>query len=255
MSKALLIVLFIFTALASVAEASLNDDSGTAQASPTLAGLSAELKVDTASLPGLNETMATTTEANISLRKEAKVYIDDMKEKRALAEAATKRETDRWNAANMNPYNERVSQYKAECTGTFPQPKYDSCMDWFHRLQEEDRQLQMQWKEHAAEWNKANIDPIADVIRKQAARLVEIDEQTKKNFKVFTEAQDLSLSLRKRIKVIEATFRNACSSKSAGTEFTRAEMLKWCTNVNWDGASEKLVPMYTYQGTGGVSRN
>jgi hypothetical protein len=222
---------------------------------PTLAGLNAESSADSAALPGLNATMSQATEANISLAKERAVYTTDQKAKIASAKAAIQYQTDVVQVEKYRPHNEQVATYNGQCSGTLPKPQYDTCMGWRSRLESEAHQLDAEWGRYQAAWNKANIEPLNEVILKQNARIDVIDAQIKRNFAAFTAAQDRSLALRKRIKEIEGIFRDACSSKPLNNPFTRAETMKWCASIPWDGASARLVPMYKYRGTGGVTSN
>lgn len=224
-------------------------------AASTLAGLNAESNADSAALPGLNATMSQATDANILLAKERAVYSEDQKAKLASAKAAVQYQTDVVRVEKYRPHNQTVAQYNGQCSGTLPKPQYQSCMSWRAQLESEAHRLNAEWERYKTDWNKANIDPINQVIQKQNARIVVIDAQIKRNFAAFTAAQDRSIALRKRIHEIERICRDACSSRPDDSSFTRAETLKWCHSVNWDGASAGLVPMYKYLGTGGVTSN
>lgn len=221
---------------------------------PTLAGLSAELTKKVAALPRLNEIMSTATDANISLNKQKQAYTDDQAQKSAWANAAIKHEEEVTRVNMAKSYNEEIDSYNSKCaSGGLNKAQYDSCTTWSNQLDAKSKEVDDAWERYKAVWNRENIDPINEVIKKQNARIVELDAKIEKNFTAFTEAQDRSIALRKRIKAIEATFRNACSSAPKAGPFTKAETLKWCNSVNWDGASTHLVPMYKYQGTGGAS--
>src|SRR2546427_9966311 len=55
----------------------------------TLDGLASEMDAAKSELPGLNSTMSQTTEANISLKKEYDLYVEDQKEKKSALAAAS----------------------------------------------------------------------------------------------------------------------------------------------------------------------
>jgi hypothetical protein len=243
----------LFAVLAYAAD----DPKPTAGAKPSLGGLSAELTQATAALPALNATMSETTDANISLEKEGKVYLDDQKQKLAAHEAAEKDQLENVYGPKKRAYDAVLAPYTARCAGkTLPPAEFAACNAEKAQLDAKKAEIDAWWQQYSAKWNAQNTDPLNAIILKQNARLAEIDAQTKRNFAAFTAAQERSLALRKRIAEIEATFRTACSAKpGADNSFTAAETLKWCHSISWDGASTKLVPMYTYKGTGGASSN
>jgi hypothetical protein len=258
MNKISLIAAF---ALALMANAQDGGPVGDAKAAPggtpALAGLSAELTQATAPLPALNATMSETTEANVGLQKEAKVYTDDQNQKLAALAAAQKYQLDNVYGPIKRPYDAALASYAGRCVGRpLPPPEFAACNTKKGQLDAKKAEIEAWWLPYQAKWNAENTDPINAVIKKQNARLAEINVQVKKNFDAFTAAQERSLALRKRIAEIEATFRAACSTKpGANHPFTAAETLKWCHSVPWDGAAAKLAPLYTYKGTGGASSN
>jgi hypothetical protein len=234
-----------------------DDPKPTAGAKPSLGGLSAELTQATAALPALNATMSETTDSNVSLEKENKVYLDDQKQKLAAHAAAEKYQLDNVFGPQKSAYDAALAPYTARCAGKkLPPAEFAACNSEKAQFDTKKAEIDTWWQRYSAKWNAENTDPLNAVIQKQNARLAEIDAQTKRNFATFTAAQERSLALRKRIAEIEAMFRSACSAKpGANNSFTAAETLKWCHSISWDGASTKLVPMYTYKGTGGASSN
>jgi hypothetical protein len=258
MNKISLIVACALALVAHTADARPVDDSKVAGgAKPSLGGLSAELTQAAAALPALNITMSETTEANVSLEKEGRVYLDDQKQKLAAHAAAEKYQLDNVYGPKKRSYDTTLATYTARCIGKpMPPPEFAACNTDKGRLDTTKAETDAWWSQYSAKWNAENTDPINAVIKRQNARIAEIDVQVKKNFDAFTAAQERSIALRKRIAEIEATFRAACSTKpGAGNAFTASETLKWCHSVSWDGAKTKLAPMYTYQGTGGASPN
>jgi len=227
----------------------------------TLDGLGSEMEADKSQLPGLNSTMSQTTEANVSLKKEYDVYVEDQKEEKSALEAA-KAGVERTvkQPAEQRLENE-VRAYNQRCNRTFD-PKsemgqYNQCVADKGRVDQDRTRTIQWWENYSAQWNRQNVDPVNATIAKQTARMNEISAQMKANFDRFTKAQDRSLALRARIKAIAAQMKGYCSSKTppAGGNFTYNEWLKWCGNVDWDGVNKTLVPMYTYQGTGGAASN
>ncbi|HZD07544.1 MAG TPA: hypothetical protein VE176_04810, partial [Candidatus Limnocylindrales bacterium] len=108
-------------ALALMANAQDGGPVGDAKAAPggtpTLAGLSAELTQATAPLPALNATMSETTEANVGLQKEAKVYTDDQNQKLAALAAAQKYQLDNVYGPIKRPYDAALASYAGRCVG------------------------------------------------------------------------------------------------------------------------------------------
>jgi|GEM_PF-3590572 len=227
----------------------------------TLDGLGSEMETAKAELPGLNATMSQTTEANISLKKEYDVYVNDQKEKKAALAAAIANVVRTVKQPAEQNYANELATYNGRCNRTFNREtemsQYNQCVADKTRVDQDKARLNQWWQNYVAQWNQRNVDPVNTIISKQIARMNQIAELIKANFERFTQAQDRSLALRARIKAIAAQMKTYCSSQTppAGAGFTHAEWLKWCGNVDWDGADKNLPPMYKYQGTGGATSN
>jgi hypothetical protein len=249
--KAIVVVAFW---LAFAARADVRDDDPVTEPVVKLsaAGLSAELTRSVAILPALNQTMSDMTEANIGLQKEAKVYLDDQKQKIAAYLAAEKDQTENVLGPKKNPYEAEVKSVNARCGGrALTEAEYGPCASDKERLDAERAEIEAWWSAYFARWRAKNFDPVNAVLQKQLGRIHEIDTQEKKNFAAFIDAQDRSIALRKRIAVLEEIFRVGCSTEpGVDNPFTELEILKWCSSVPWDGASKKLPPLYKYQGVG-----
>jgi hypothetical protein len=234
-----------------------NRPGATTGAEASLEKLSSELSMAEARLPELNRTMSDRTDENVSLQKESAVYLADQKQKLAEIESAKKEQLDTVLGPRQRSYNESVANYAGRCLGRRLSPaEFSKCSSEKAELDTRKAETERWWESYAARWNEEHVGPANSVIAKQNTRLREIDAQIKANFSAFTEAQDRSLALRKRIVEIESIFRARCkAAPGAANGFTAAEALRWCHSVNWDGASTRLTPMYTYQGTGGAANN
>ncbi len=225
----------------------------------TIQALGEELNAGIAELPQLNQVMAQTTEANVNLKKEYDVYVQDQKEKIAWAKTAVQQQIDTVLKPVQDKYNAELSSYSAQCaSGPVPKDQYNKCVGWQQQINNNKGDIERWWENYKAKWNAANIDPINAVMAKQNTRMNEISAQMKANFEKYTKAQDRFISVRSRIGEIESNLRRMCApgaKPAQGESFTSAERAKWCTNVDWDGASRRLPPMYKYQGTGGITAN
>jgi len=227
----------------------------------TLTALNDDLNTLSAELPGLNQVMSNATEANISLKKEYDLYIDDQKQKLAALEAA-KANVERTIKAPLEQEIARaVNDYNGRCNRTFiretEMAQYNQCVSDKSQLETWRAGKVAWWQQYVANWNAANVEPVNAVISKQNTRILQIDVQMKENFKRFTDAQDRFIMVKTRIKDIITQMKFYCANKPApaGGPFTYNEWVKYCSNIDWDGASRNLPPMYKYQGTGGVSTN
>jgi hypothetical protein len=207
-------------------------------------------------LPSLNQVMSATTDINVNLEKENKVYIADQVEKKSrLAQAIVNVERD-----VKGPVEQRiqatVNEYNGRCGRQFNREtemdQYNQCLTDKARIETDRQDAITWWNTYVVAWNKENTDPVNAVILKQNDRINQNNAQIKSNFKKFTDAQDRFIEVKAQLAVILPQIKNYCTNKTApaGGKFTHSEWVKYCSNVNWDGASQKLVPMYKWQGTG-----
>jgi hypothetical protein len=198
--------------------------------------------------------MSTTTDSNIGLKKEYDLYIADQTQKKAAilaAIAVVERDVKKPVEQKLTA---KVSEYNGRCNRQFNRDtemgQYNQCLADKAQIEGEQRQAKSWWDQYVIDWNQANVDPVNAVILKQNARIAQIDVQMKANFKLFTDAQDRFVEVKKRLDVILGKIKMSCANKPApaGGSFTYNEWVKWCSNVDWDGASRKLPPMYKWQG-------
>jgi len=227
----------------------------------TISGLGDEFNSLSAQLPGLNAIMSETTDANIGLKKEYDVYIADQTQKKAAVAAAVVAVERDIKAPVERKLIERANEYNGRCNHQFDRNtemgQYNQCIADKAQIEGEQRQAKAWWDQYVIDWNKANVEPVNAVIAKQNARIEQIDAQMKANFKRYTDAQDRFIAAKARIDTILSQIKLSCANKPApaGGQFTYNEWVKWCSNVDWDGANRKLPPMYKWQGTGGASTN
>ena len=135
--------------------------------------------------------------------------------------------------------------------------QYNRCVADKARIENDQREAKAWWDNYVITWNTANVDPVNAVIIKQNARIEQNNVQIKANFKRFTDAQDRFIAVKARLKGILGQIKAYCANKPApsGGQFTYNEWVKYCSSIDWDGTSQKLPPMYKWQGTGGASSN
>jgi hypothetical protein len=227
----------------------------------TIGGLGDEFNSLSAQLPGLNAIMSETTDANIGLKKEYDVYIADQKQKKDALEVAKAEVIRTVKTPLEQEVTSTVNEYNGRCNRQFNRDtemgQYNQCLSDKDRIENWRAGKIAWWKQYSENWDKANVDPINAVILKQNARITQIDAQMKANFKRYTDAQDRFIAAKTRIDAILGQIKLSCANKPApaGGQFTYNEWVKWCSNVDWDGANRKLPPMYKWQGTGGASTN
>jgi len=216
-----------------------------------IVGLNSEFKTLATELPKLNAVMSDTTDTNVRLKKEYDLYLDDQKQKLAALETA-KAEVTR---TVKEPLEQKIAastaEYQGRCARTFNREtemdQYNQCVADKARVEQENAAASAYWDKYVVDWNRANVDPVNAVILKQNARIAEIDGLMKANFKNFLDAQDRFRANKKRLDAIVGEVRVYCDNKPApaGGQFTYDEWVKWCSNVDWDGARASLPPMYT----------
>jgi len=238
--------LTIFAAIVLAIAVSAAQAQSTTAATPTIAGLSTTFDSLATELPRLNDTMARMTVENEKLMKEYKVYKDDQTQKLAWIAAQVAEQERTVKKPMEDAFNKKNDEIKARCEGkTLDKGPYQRCMDDIAAIEQERAYINKQWPAYAQAWNDKNVAPINAVILKQNARIAQIDAEIKANFEVFTIAQDRSILVRNRIKGILNEIQMYCANKPApGTGFTYNEWVKYCTNVDWDGASKKLPPLW-----------
>lgn len=220
----------------------------------TISGLGDEFNTLAAELPGLNVTMSDNTDYNMRLKKEYDLYITDQTQKKAAVAAAIAVIERDVKAPVEQKLRSRVSEYQARCARTFDRDtemdQYNQCVADKANIEQEQRDARAWWENYKTIWNKTNVEPVNAVILKQNARIEQIDAQMKANFKLFTGAQDRFIEVKKRLSAITDTMSIYCAKMPplATNKFTYNEWVKWCSNVDWDGASRKLPPMYKWQG-------
>jgi len=225
----------------------------TSASAQSLGGLNDEFNTLASELPVLNSTMSATTDENIRLKKEYDLYISDQTQKKAALAAAVLDVERTVKAPVEQRLTSKVSEYNGRCGRQFNREtemgQYNQCVADKANIESEQRQAKAWWDQYVIDWNKANVDPVNAVILKQNARIAQIDAQMKANFKRFTDAQDRFVEVKKRINNILSQITQYCANKPApaGGQFIYNEWVKYCSNVDWDGASKKLPPMYKWQ--------
>jgi hypothetical protein len=216
-----------------------------------IVGLNGEFKTLATELPKLNAVMVDTTDTNVRLKKEYDLYIADQTQKKAALEVA-KAEVVR---TVREPMEAKIAattaEYQSRCARSFSREtemdQYNQCVADKARIEQDNAAASASWDQYVIDWNKANVEPMNAVILKQNARIAEIDGQMKSNFKNFQDAQDRFRASKARLDAIAGEVRAYCDKKPepAGGQFTYNEWVKWCSNVDWDGARSSLPPMYT----------
>jgi hypothetical protein len=222
----------------------------------TIGELNGQFNSLSTELPGLNQVMSDTTDININLEKENKLYLADQQQKKAiLAQEMVKVERDVKAPVELR-IQTTVNEYNSRCGRQFNREtemdQYNRCLSDKARIEVDRQDAITWWVNYSAAWNKEHVDPVNAVILSQNARIVQNNAQIKANFKKFTDAQDRFIEVKAKIDAILPQIKNYCANKTApaGGKFTHSEWVKYCSNVNWDGASQKLLPMYKWQGTG-----
>jgi hypothetical protein len=216
-----------------------------------IVGLNGEFKTLATELPKLNAVMSDTTDTNVRLKKEYDLYLDDQKQKLAALEAAKAEVTRTVKQPMEEKVTATVNDYHARCNRTFNREtemdQYNQCVADKERIEQDNAAASAYWDKYVVDWNRANVDPVNAVILKQNARIAEIDGLMKENFKNFLDAQDRFRANKKRLDAIVGEVRAYCDNKPApaGGQFTYDEWVKWCSNVDWDGARASLPPMYS----------
>jgi hypothetical protein len=216
-----------------------------------IVGLNSEFKTLATELPKLNAVMSDTTDTNVRLKKEYDLYIEDQKQKKAAIEAAIAEVTRTVKEPMEQKIAASTAEYQGRCARTFDRDtemdQYNQCVADKARIEQENAAASAYWDKYVVDWNRANVDPVNAVILKQNARIAEIDGLMKANFKNFLDAQDRFRANKKRLDAIVGEVRAYCDNKPApaGGQFTYNEWVKWCSNVDWDGARASLPPMYS----------
>jgi hypothetical protein len=257
MNKFSMILIAFLVTSAYAADIQLNDGPNGPPPSATLSGLSIEMSQDIAALPVLNATMANAATANANARKEANVYVADQKEKLAAVEKAIAWQLENVLGPQKRPYEAAVASYNGRCGNhSLPQQEYNACLSEKSHLDGLKSSIEAWWEDYKSKWNKQNVDPVNAVIKQQNDRLTALNVVIEHTSQDYNAAMQRSQSLRVRIAEIEAIFRKVCTNvPGADKQFTKQEALKYCNSISWDGASDRLVPMYDYRGTGGTSTN
>lgn len=228
----------------------------------TIQDLGEELNTLVAEASELNKGMAQSTEENMRLHKEYDLYINDQKQKNEWVKTDVQKQIDTVKKPMENEYQSHLKTYSSQCdpaiVGKVGQAQFQRCEEWKTVLDAEKADKDSLWKRYAEDYNAKVILPIKQAIERQKVRMAEIDRKMKANFKIFTAKQDRFLAIQSRVKEIENKVRTLCTpgaKPQGGENFTSAERDKWCTDIDWDGASKRLPPIYKYQGTGGVFSN
>jgi hypothetical protein len=216
-------------------------------------GLSSEMGTLATEVPGLTTTIQNTLTNDANYKKEAKVYVDDQKQKLAALEVAKTNVVTTVRVPVEQKQNEQAAQYNAQCNRQFDRDKemdgYNHCINWKAELEAQFERNKQWWANYTVQWNHQNVDPVNAVIVKQNARLAELNKLSTVNAEAWTRATERMKIVRARIEQIAGIVSGFCHSENLS-----GEAMKWCTNVDWDGARRNLPPLTT-SGTGGASAN
>jgi hypothetical protein len=215
-------------------------------------GLSVEANGLSTEAPGLSGTIAATQQTAMNIQKEGKVYKDDQTQKLAWIEQAKVNVMTTVYHPAVDPLASEQQNYNAECLNhTFNRETemaaYNRCDSWKADLDGRIARINTWWQNYQATWNAQNVDPINAVIAKQNARIAQLQVDWDVNGKKYNEAMARMKVVRERVAQITGMVSGFCHSENLS-----GEAMKWCTNVDWDGASRSLPPL-TISGTGGAT--
>jgi len=211
-------------------------------------------------LSTLNSQMETADEAVAPLKKENKVYLDDQALKKNAITAAIQQQKDLVLAPRVAKLDKKIAAWNARCSREF-NPKtemgaYNQCESDYAVIEQERKDGIAWWKEYSDKWVHANVDPLVVVMEKQNARIANNSAKIEKWTKAYNNEKAQFIAAKARIDKILRTVKAYCRDKPAPTDaFVYGEWIKWCSNIDWDGTSTALPPMYHSNGIGGATSN
>ena len=219
----------------------------------TVRQLGDELQALLAEAPALNRVMEQTTEENMRLYKEYKLYADDQKQKDTMLQEDMQNQRDTLLAPLEQTYKSHLDAYKAQCdptmVGKVTPGQFQQCEQWKEKLDREKADVLAQWQQYSEDYERRVLAPIYAARYKQTVRMDEIDGLMKANFKTFTDKQDRFLAIRTRVRELQEELDRLCPAPGEGSQAAR-QRDRSCTGIDWEGAARRLPPMYTYPGTG-----
>jgi len=215
--------------------------------SETVSSLLVSLQTKLTKSTTLQGTMDEFTEANERLMKENKVLADN----RDLQQKGF----DKFKAAVTKEYDMEFSKKQAEvdkvidefnsfgCVGELPEAKYNQCTSLLAQYTARVEQMKADgnaYLERKVAGYNAQLEPLANVIERQTARIDEIADSMKTNFDGFLKSQEEQQKVNAQIAKIRVKLTELCSAENVSVA---AKQL--CNGVNWDGKRTDLPDLTT----------